>query len=236
MTQAPSIDLLQRLGELVAQRDSLEREIEKIRRAIALGPTSNDRWSESPPVATARIQGDSSSTTSPYQQALRQAENLLRVGNPAVFLQQVQPEPARVESRVAPLAVEDRASFDLGRVRQLRTEELDSLPYGLIVLDSEGRVLSYNDAESRMAKLRREQVIGKNFFSDVAPCTRVREFEGRFRAFVRSGGARMLETFDFVFRFAHGTQHVTIFIVPGRVRGTFNVAMTRRAIEPNAVP
>ena len=43
-------------------------------------------------------------------------------------------------------------------------------------------------------------VIGRNFFSEVAPCTRVREFQGRFREGVEAGVLEV--TFGYRFRFA----------------------------------
>ena len=49
--------------------------------------------------------------------------------------------------------------------------ELDSLPYGVIAMDLDGTVEAYNLAESKLAGLTPERVLGKNFFSNVAPCT-----------------------------------------------------------------
>ena len=63
---------------------------------------------------------------------------------------------------------------------------------------------------------------------DVAPCTQVKEFEGRFHAFTRGETRSVVEQFDFVFNFTTGAQQVTIIFAPGRARGTFNVLMTRR--------
>jgi photoactive yellow protein len=74
-------------------------------------------------------------------------------------------------------------------------EELDALPYGMIQLDATGRILRYNAVESRLAALSQEQTIGKHFFTEVAPCTRVQAFHGRFREGV------LLESLDTSFRF-----------------------------------
>ena len=49
--------------------------------------------------------------------------------------------------------------------------ELDTLPYGVIAMSLDGTVEAYNLAESKLAGLTPERVIGKNFFSSVAPCT-----------------------------------------------------------------
>jgi photoactive yellow protein len=92
---------------------------------------------------------------------------------------------------------------------ELSGEEIDSLPFGLISVDHDGTIEQYNAYESRLARLSKERVIGRNFFRDVAPCTAVQEFEGRFKRFVESSGDGA-ESFDYVFPFTFGTQHVKI--------------------------
>jgi photoactive yellow protein len=91
-------------------------------------------------------------------------------------------------------------------------EQVDDLPYGFIVLDEQGVILLYNRYEALMAKLPPERVIGKNFFRDVAPCTRVDAFHGRFRALVASTTVTS-DKFAFRFHFLHGAQDVTIELV-----------------------
>ncbi len=49
--------------------------------------------------------------------------------------------------------------------------ELDTLGYGVIAMTLDGTVEAYNLTESRLAALTPERVIGKNFFTSVAPCT-----------------------------------------------------------------
>ena len=122
--------------------------------------------------------------------------------------------------------------LDFGTVSRLSPSELDGLPYGLICLDAQGRVVHYNDTESRMARLPKERVLGKSFFGEVAPCTRVREFEGQFLELVRDPARVRVRTFDFVFRFRHGEQHVTIVMTPARTRGLYNLALLRRSVAP----
>lgn len=120
--------------------------------------------------------------------------------------------------------------LDFGTVSRLSPNELDELPYGLICLDAQGRVVHYNDTESRLARLPKERVVGRNFFTDVAPCTRVRAFEGQFFDLVRDPSRVRVRSFDFVFRFAHSEQHVTIVITPSRQRGLYNMALLRRSV------
>lgn len=122
--------------------------------------------------------------------------------------------------------------MDIGFINEASAEELDALPYGLIVLDRKGNVLFYNETESSLTGFARTRVEGRNFFRDVAPCTRVKGFEGRFRDFV-AGKLGPVTFFDFVFRFERGTQYVTIGLSRGRRRGTVNVMMRRRKLKPS---
>jgi len=48
---------------------------------------------------------------------------------------------------------------------------LDALGFGVIAMAADGIVVGYNDAESALSGLARDRVIGRHFFSAVAPCT-----------------------------------------------------------------
>lgn len=58
----------------------------------------------------------------------------------------------------------------LAQIETMSEAELDSLPYGVIGLDPEGMVALYTAAESRYAGLPRASVLGRHFFTVVAPC------------------------------------------------------------------
>lgn len=96
-------------------------------------------------------------------------------------------------------------------IPDLSPEQLDKLPFGVIIVDKEGKISSYNQAEERLSGHRQSDVIGKNFFIEVAPCTRVQEFQGRFQQFIASD--RPVARFNFVFRFKQGDVAVGIMIV-----------------------
>ncbi len=66
-------------------------------------------------------------------------------------------------------------------------EELDALAFGAVELDREGRILRYNAAEADISGRDQAGMVGRDFFADVAPCTRGEAFEGRFRAGVKAG-------------------------------------------------
>ncbi len=108
------------------------------------------------------------------------------------------------------------SSFDASSIDDRTDEELDALPFGVVCLDDEGIVLRYNLYESRFARLDRNAVLGRDFFREVARCTRTPEFEGRFRAFVEDRGRTPVERFPYLFDFAFGTQEVSIELVRAR--------------------
>ena len=110
---------------------------------------------------------------------------------------------------------------------------IDSLPFGYIALSPDGTVRKYNRYEADLARKDPRQVLGRNFFRDVAPCTQVREFEGRFRDFATADDSSTLD-FDFDFRFRHGTQRVRI----GFVRSPFEreVIVTVNRLDDVGMP
>ena len=50
-------------------------------------------------------------------------------------------------------------------------DALDALDFGVIGMTTTGRVARYNAFESRCAGLGAARVLGKHFFTEVAPCT-----------------------------------------------------------------
>lgn len=90
--------------------------------------------------------------------------------------------------------------------------QIESHPSGVIVLNRDGTILQYNKAEARLARREHLETVGLNFWSDVAPCTAVKDFKGRFDEFARGHG-NAVERFDFKFRFKWGSQDVGITMV-----------------------
>ena len=106
----------------------------------------------------------------------------------------------------------DKFDYPIENVALLNRGVADLLPYGFIRLDEQGIVLEYNTAESSLSGLPRGGVLGRNFFRSVAPCTCVKEFEGKVQEMIASGKAGR-DQLQFLFKF------------PGRVT-MVNLAMT----------
>lgn len=47
----------------------------------------------------------------------------------------------------------------------------NSLPFGVVQMSTDGTVIAYNKAESEITGVAPENAKGKNFFTEVAPCT-----------------------------------------------------------------
>src|SRR5579875_2692804 len=122
-----------------------------------------------------------------------------------------------------------------GDVFELSREELDALPYGVVTLDRRGTVLRYNETEATFARRSPEKTIGLNFFADVAPCTNVQAFKGRFDAFAAQTGSGV-DRFDFSFAFRWGRHDVSITLLRKVDHDEINVLVRGRSIAALEVP
>jgi photoactive yellow protein len=95
---------------------------------------------------------------------------------------------------------------------------LDLLPYGIIVVDEAGTILYYNAREEQIANRRKADVIGKNFFTEVAPCTQVGEFYGHFQETMQRVG--LVANFHFHFPFPERPREVEITLTSFRKEGS----------------
>jgi photoactive yellow protein len=77
---------------------------------------------------------------------------------------------------------------------------IDAFGFGLIVMDRDGRVTGYNRAESQLSGLPADQVVGRNFFVEVGPCTNNYLIAQRYHD---SGGPdqELDEALDYVFTY-----------------------------------
>lgn len=108
---------------------------------------------------------------------------------------------------------------------KMSDKDLDELAFGAIQLDKEGKILSYNAIEAGITGRRPEDVIGKNFFTEVAPCTNRPEFEGVFREGVRNESLNTM--FEYVFDYKMNPTKVKVHIKKALVGDTYWVIVKR---------
>ena len=97
------------------------------------------------------------------------------------------------------------------KVDDMTTAELDALPMGIIQLDEHGKILHFNNYEAELSKLSKDSVLGRNFFREVAPCTDVQEFHGRFKQGVAEKSLHVKFRYHFAFKQDPRNVLVTLF-------------------------
>lgn len=85
--------------------------------------------------------------------------------------------------------------IDATQIAAMDDGDLDCLPFGLLELDDRGVVVRMNRTEREIVGHPASHVEGRDFFTDVAPCTNTPAFLGRFRDGVASGHLRA--TFEY---------------------------------------
>ncbi len=75
----------------------------------------------------------------------------------------------------------------LKSLAEISPETADQQDFGMVKVDDEGTVQLYNKWESELAGYEPSQAIGRNFFTQVAPCTNNRLVWGKFQEGVSEG-------------------------------------------------
>jgi photoactive yellow protein len=101
-------------------------------------------------------------------------------------------------------AASSGASFvpagDLLSLNTMSLGQTDSLPYGAVKIDDRGIIKVYNRYESELGGIAPSDAIGKNFFTDIAPCTNNKVFRGCFTKGVEQGTADCLFSYTFTYK------------------------------------
>lgn len=113
------------------------------------------------------------------------------------------------------------------RVDSLTGGELDALPFGAIQLGSDGTILRFNEYEANLSNRRAPETVGRNFFQDVAPCTNVREFYGRFLEGIEAEELNV--TFDYHFAFKQSPRDVSVTLFYSAPTATMWVFVQERS-------
>ncbi len=104
-------------------------------------------------------------------------------------------------------------------------KNLDGLPFGAIQLDGSGKILSYNATEGVITGRKPEEVIGKNFFDEIAPCTKRPEFYGVFKEGVKQG--KLNTMFEYVFDYKMKATKVKVHMKKALVGDSYWIIVKR---------
>ena len=103
--------------------------------------------------------------------------------------------------------------------------QIDSLAFGALQLDRHGKILAFTQAESSITGRRKEAVIGRNFFDEVAPCCNKPGFRGVFDAGVTAGNLNAM--FDYTFDYVMTPTKVKIHMKTAVIGETYWVFVKR---------
>lgn len=89
---------------------------------------------------------------------------------------------------------------DIDNILQAEPHRAEFLPFGAVLLDRKGTILKYSKSESKIAGRNAGDVIGKNFFSDVAPCSKGKKIHHQFLEYARSGDVNCVLDYEFDYK------------------------------------
>lgn len=76
---------------------------------------------------------------------------------------------------------------------------VDAADYGIVKVDKDGNILLYNRYEADLAGVEPSFAEGRNFFTQIAPCSNNRLFFGKFKEGVAGGSLN--EEFKYTFTY-----------------------------------
>ena len=118
----------------------------------------------------------------------------------------------------------DFSSADLfERCEQSDPGTIDTWPFGLVGMDLAGIVLVYNTIEANLSGLSASRVIGRDFFTAVAPCTNNYMVGHRFMI-----EPELDATIDYVFTFKMAPTPVRLRLLKRRDAKRMYLAVEKR--------
>ena len=108
---------------------------------------------------------------------------------------------------------------------KMSDKQINELAFGAIQLDARGTILTYNAAEASITGRSASDVIGKNFFKDVAPCTNNLKFKGVFDAGIKQDNLNTM--FEYVFDYNMAPTKVKIHMKKAILGGSYWIFVKR---------
>ena len=166
-------------------------------------------------------------------------ERELGMGDPARVVELVQtlrgqldtfharaPETASAESE-APLFADAEALARLDDADEAPADAvLDSFDFAAVCLDEQGTVVAFHEPDDELGRMDAEEVLGRRFFTEVAPSTNNRLFYGRYKRGLYDGSLDAA----FPYTFLHGEESNNLVVQLHRAeRAEHSWILLRRA-------
>jgi photoactive yellow protein len=88
----------------------------------------------------------------------------------------------------------------LKQLSTLNRTQADTFDFGVVKVNDVGTIQLFNHYESQLAGIQPQDAEGKNYFTQVAPCTNNRLFYGRFKDGVTSGTLNVALPYTFTYK------------------------------------
>lgn len=108
----------------------------------------------------------------------------------------------------------------------------NGLPFGIVKMDLAGNILEYNMAEGELTGVDPKWAIGKNFFNEVALCTKTAAFYGRFVEGVKKGFLNVVFEFVFDHQLEATKVKVHMFTMPDSLGKKTVMLLVKRSNQP----
>jgi len=115
----------------------------------------------------------------------------------------------------------------LGQMPNIARDAADNQPFGVVKMDDNGVIQIYNKWEADLAGIQQSSAEGKNFFTQIAPCTNNRLVFGKFKDGVAKGE---LDTeFAYTFTYKMKPTNVVLRLFRHAASSTNWVFVTKKA-------
>ncbi|MEM0935246.1 MAG: photoactive yellow protein [Pseudomonadota bacterium] len=94
-------------------------------------------------------------------------------------------------------------SQDVDNILAREPQRAESLAFGAVLLDRSGKIVKYNKAEGMIAGRDPSEVVGKDFFNEIAPCAKGKRFHGEFLKFHQTGSVNVMFDYKFAYKGAN---------------------------------
>jgi photoactive yellow protein len=94
-------------------------------------------------------------------------------------------------------------SQDIDNILSREPHRAEYLPFGAVMLDRSGTIVRYNKAEGALVSRVPEEVVGKKFFDEIAPCAKGKRFHGEFLKFHQTGQINVMFDYKFAYKGAN---------------------------------
>ncbi|MDX2088847.1 MAG: hypothetical protein SFX73_13400 [Kofleriaceae bacterium] len=99
----------------------------------------------------------------------------------------------------------------LGQLAHMSRAEIDELEVGVIKVDDTGLIELYSARESAIAGVAVQAAEGRNFFTQVAPCTNNRLLFGRFKTGVSVGELMFTLPYTFTYKMKPTNVYIQLY-------------------------